>query len=502
MKQAVILFLLVLIYQSLLAQYPNTPQASGFQPVLPQRQSSYTPPMPDANGQIQLGGTAESVIRQTYESRGLQYRTGTNDPASNQRANTERIMAEMANNPAYNPNLRNPLVFNPKMSGNAEIQKLLLEEGLKENHAQSLQMLSGNYYSSPDFAQKTQSYAEALQLLGNMLSGKLPLSISDAYYSVEYAYGNVYLNKSAFKSTIAESARFIRQWMQQNKLSLQNPEDVHLAIQRFMSTPLSIGNTSGKEDNKQFRLGTHTPFFYDFNDYDGEKDYRNYFLTKCLATGSGQCSSLPAVYLCLAEALGVTAYLSLAPQHAFIKYVDNQGHIVNYEPTSNWKMSDRWYQDNMFITPEAKRNGIYLDTLNKREIIADCLLSLSFGYMQKFGAADARFVSQCLELAEPAFSRPRVQALFIRSCLLARMLSTVMYASGISQKEDLPKSKEALAFYNNLEANEALIKKLGYRDQPKELYNELLKTHEFRGRQQDSLQIDGKQKRNLFHYTN
>lgn len=501
MKQARLILLLVLLCSRASAQYPNTPQPSGFQPVLPGGNNYGNPPIPNANGQIKLGATADDIIRQSYQSQGIPY-TGRNDPGSNQRANEEYIRAQMARNPAYNPQLRNPVAFRPMLTGNEAIQKLLQEEGYQENHGQNLQRLSTDYYNSAEFAQKTKSYTDALRQLQNMLSGKQPLSVADAYFSVEYAYGNSYLTQAEFKSIIRESALFITQWMKQNKLNPHNPEDVHLAIQRFMSQPLTVGNASIKDDKKQFRLAAHSPFFYDFNDNGGEKDYRNYFLTKCLATGSGQCSSMPAVYLCLAEALGVNAYMSLAPQHSFIKYKDNRGNIVNYEPTSDWKISDRWYQDNMFVTPEAKRNGIYLDTLNKREIIADCLMSLAFGYMRKFGAADAKFVSDCLDAAEPVFNRPRVQPLFIKSCMLARMLSTVMYASGISRKEDLNKSKEAMAFYNNLEANEALIKKLGYRDQPKQLYDSLLKIDEFRGRQQDSLHIDGKHKRNLFTYTN
>lgn len=458
--------------------------------------------MPNANGQIKLGATADDIIRQSYESRGLQYENGSSVPVNPQQASQARIRAEMANDPAYNPQLRNPLSFRPMLSGNEALQKMLWEEGKKENHQENLQKLSLDYFSSQEFAQKTRGYTDALDQLQNMLSGKQALSIADAYYAVEFAYGDSYLTRAEFKGIIRESAAFIKKWMTQNKLDSRSPEDVHLAIQKFMSSPLTVSNISGKDGKGVFKMSSHSPFFYDFIDYAGEKDFRNYFLTKCLATGSGQCSSLPAVYLCLAEALGVEAYLSLAPQHSFIKYKDAQGNIINYEPTSNWNMSDRWYQDNMFITPEAKRNGLYLDTLNKREIIADCIMSLSFGYMQKFGAADARFVGKCLEIAEPFFTRPRLQPLFIRSCMYARMLSTIMYATGIKSTEDLAKSKEATAFYNNLQSNEALIKKLGYRDQPKQLYYDLLKTHEFRGRQQDSLHIDGKQKHNLFNYTN
>ena len=224
-------------------------------------------------------------------------------------------------------------------------------------------------------------------------------------------------------------------------------------------------------------------------------------LLKCLATGGGQCSSMPVVYLSLAERLGATAYLSLAPQHSFIKYPDKAGNIVNYEPTSNWKISDKWYADNMAITPEARRSGIYLDTLNSRAIVADCILSLAAGYMQKYGSADGRFVDDCLGASMPCFKRPHIQALFIKSAQLARMLHTVVINTGIRSFDDIPKSPQANEYYTALSKNEALIKNLGYRDEPRELYAQLIRESEFKGKVQAEKGIDGKHKRSMFTKT-
>ena len=123
--------------------------------------------------------------------------------------------------------------------------------------------------------------------------------------------------------------------MRQNKLDLKDNYHTQFAIQKFMSEELKISKSSHDIDGKQIiEIQSHSPYGYDYDDYAGEKDMRNLFLTKCLATGYGQCSSMPAVYLVLAEALGVKAYLSLAPYYSFIKYPDNSGFIVNYEPTS------------------------------------------------------------------------------------------------------------------------------------------------------------------------
>src|SRR5690606_10776946 len=101
-------------------------------------------------------------------------------------------------------------------------------------------------------------------------------------------------------------------------------EALHMGIQKFMGDTLYI-HSNGK------RKG-HLPYYYDFIDPIG-KDRRNYFVTKTLATGSGQCHTLPVVYLLLAEALGVEAYMAYNPQHSFIRFRNNGGSVINYETT-------------------------------------------------------------------------------------------------------------------------------------------------------------------------
>ena len=494
----------VLLY-SLLGNSHLHAQTFGM-PVMPTPQPATMPrydnfgrtaPAPNTNGQVQMGATADDIIRQANRSN--PYYGAGSDPASIQRANEAWIHAQMDKDPAYNPSLRNGVRSQAPLSKQDEINLLLREAGISENPATSVQRLTSDYYKSQDFKKATSAYENALQHLKNMLSGKEKLSIAQAYFAVENAYGNSYLTQKEFNDIISKSTLFSRSWIKQEGMNLQNNDDVQLAIQKFMSERLVVYKYATKGDGKMIIGRTeHKPFFYDYADYQGEKDFKNYFLSKCLATGGGQCSSMPAVYLSLAEALGVTAYLTLAPQHSFVKYKDNNGNVVNYEPTSNWKMSDNWYRDNMFITTTAKRNRIYLDTFNRKQIVADCMLSLAIGYMKKFGAADASFVSECLTEAERQFPHENLQCLFVRSSLLARMLNATLYNSRISSFNDLGKSKQATDLYRALQQNEEKITTLGYKPEPVELYNELLKQHEFKGTIQDSLHIDGKKKRSLF----
>lgn len=242
------------------------------------------------------------------------------------------------------------------------------------------------------------------------------------------------------------------------------------------------------------------PFRYDYNDYKGEKDYRNLFLTKCLATGYGQCASMPALYLVLAEALGVKAYLTLAPQHSLIKYPDNQGNLHNYEPTSNWEISDKWYKDNMFISPKAIASGIFLDTLNKRQIIADCIFNLAIEYMRFDKTGKEDFILACLRAGVPQFPKNNnLQSLFIYSLHLQTLLRETMRKNHIRTVEDIQKNSEAVRLYNEYMGNEHYISALGYQETPEGIYEALLNEHEFKSKVQQYNNVGGKEKRPLFN---
>lgn len=131
---------------------------------------------------------------------------------------------------------------------------------------------------------------------------------------------------------------------------------------------------------------THTvpPFKYDLEDYMGEKDYTNLFASKLLGKGSGQCHSLPLVYLMIAEQLGAKAWLSLAPSHSFIQFMDNRGRLLDFETTNGNIVSGSWVAGSGYINGKALRNKTYLDTLSRRQLYARCLSDLLLGYLNKF----------------------------------------------------------------------------------------------------------------------
>lgn len=345
-----------------------------------------------------------------------------------------------------------------------------------------------------------KGFFPVLRHLQDMLEGKSKLSVADAYFTIESAYGNCYLSRKQYDDIIKQSADFIRTWMQEKGLDMRDNYQVHTAIQRFMSEPLRITRKTKQKDRPD-KLTTidHQPFYYDYDDYEYTKDYRNSFLTKCLATGFGQCNSMPAVYLVLAEQLGVKAYLTFVPNHSFVKYPDNKGNIVNYEPTSNWEISDKWYEDNMFISKTAIESGIYFDTFNTRQVVANCIFDLAIEYMRVDRSLNEDFVNASIRAGIPYFPKNNnLESLFIYSMHLKTQLREIMQRYGITDVNQIGNVPHAMAIYKEYLGNEGYITKLGYQDMPTGMYEEMMNQHEFKGKMQKDSQVNGKEKRNLF----
>lgn len=368
-------------------------------------------------------------------------------------------------------------------------------ESIINEHLQASRQ-SRRWQAETEVQQK--KYDDALQTLKDMLSGKKQLSIAGAYYTIENAYGKPYMGKEEFLKQLKESAEFIKAWLQQNNYSHDDAEARHYGIQKFMSEELSITQAVKDDNHANFQTTIHKPFHYDYEDFSGEKDFRNFFVTKLSATGTGQCNSMPAMYLCLAEALNTEAYLSFAPQHSFIKYKDAEGVLHNYEPTSNWHITDRWYQDNMFISAEAKRSGIFLDTANSRQLIANCMVDLAHSYMVKFDAWDEKFIADCITSSKVAYPRDNnINTYFVYSRLLERKIEAMMYKNKVTKIEDAVKIPECQQLISAYRQNERKITELGYRPLPEKLYKQMMEEYEFKSKLQKE-KSDSKKKRALF----
>lgn len=364
-------------------------------------------------------------------------------------------------------------IKNPNFNKEKELNSVLAE--LKSDERRN--DYKSNYLKNTNSKVDITSYKNAFDKINDMLSGKTVLSLKDAYYYSESAYGGSYISKADYDNTINESADFIKKWLQQKNIPLTQ-SNLQLAIQDFMSDTLSI-KIYLPDSKEKYKIKTHSPYKYDYDDYQGKQDYRNYFVTKCFATGTGQCSSMPSAHLIFSEKLGVTSYLTFAPFHSFIKFKDSKGNIANYEPTSNWSLSDKWYQENLFISPEAKKSGIYLDTLNKKQIIANCLVDMVISYLSKTSNPDTNFTNLCLSKAQKYF--PKKNNIYIHlaiSQILNYQLYHSMTKSNIKDVSQIPSNSDTDKIYQRLLKNEQLITALGYQDLPNEMYNQLIEQQE------------------------
>jgi hypothetical protein len=66
----------------------------------------------------------------------------------------------------------------------------------------------------------------------------------------------------------------------------------------------------------------------------GHKDLTKTFVTKLLVQNSGQCHSMPLLYLMMAQELGTEAYLSYSPSHSYVMFKDNKSRWNNLELTN------------------------------------------------------------------------------------------------------------------------------------------------------------------------
>jgi len=109
-------------------------------------------------------------------------------------------------------------------------------------------------------------------------------------------------------------------------------------------------------------------FSYDKDDFLGRKPY-NHFISSVLDRKKGVCTSLPLLYMIVAEKLGYPIYAVEAPDHTFCRYVLNDGTYYNIEVTSGGgEVPDLFYIDDMHIPKQAFTNGVYMRTLSKKGI--------------------------------------------------------------------------------------------------------------------------------------
>ncbi|MFM7022313.1 MAG: hypothetical protein ACKOXB_04995 [Flavobacteriales bacterium] len=317
--------------------------------------------------------------------------------------------------------------------------------------------------SSASYISNSKFYVGAAEELQKMLDGKIPMNLKRAVFISENAwYGNT-KSYSSFCKQIDQLVWICREVLKQEKLIEQDPVACHYAIQKLFSDTIVVKKADGS-------LKAIPPLHYDFEDFFGEKDYSKFFVLKLLDSKSGQCHSLPLLYLILASEMKVPAYLSIAPNHSFIKYPAGKK-MCNFECTSGAIVSDGWMVGSGYISSMAIRNGIYLAPQTLKETIAQCLNDLISGYQQKFGYDDYVLLNSQKVLQHYPMCISAM--LTISNCVTAycfRMAEKHRFPSK-KEMEQIPELKQRYDLMIDLERD---IEALGYIKIPLEEYEKWL----------------------------
>jgi hypothetical protein len=287
-----------------------------------------------------------------------------------------------------------------------------------------------------------------------MLTGKDSLNFKEAVFLTENAYFDNQLNQETFDSHIRFYTSICRGIIASGNIIYQENDTekatAQCAVFTFMtdSIPVSTGNG----------IVIHTPFAYNFDDFAGQEEWSNMFVSTLMQTKKGNCHSLPFLYKMIMDELGQDAYLSLSPNHIYIKAQNKRVGWYNIELTCGDFPTDAWLMASGYIHLDALRSGIYMDTLSLKQSVALCLVDLAQGYQAKFGIQDGSFILQCCETALNHFPN------YINALLLTAETVTKLYRQMESDSEE---GKKLLAQMNELHSH---IHRLGYRKMPQNMY--------------------------------
>lgn len=306
-------------------------------------------------------------------------------------------------------------------------------------------------------------------------------SIKDLNFMVENAYFESELDKDEFDKIIENIGKFLTAKMDELGYDPNSNSAKNFMIFQFFSEKLELKD--GIE---------HLPFEYDFDDYMGIKDHSKLFVSKLLKTQTGQCHSMPLLYLIIAEEIGAEAYLAYSPNHSYIRFLADNNKWYNIELTNGMFSTSSYILQSGFIKSEALLNKVYMQNLSDKELFAQFYTDLANGYIAKFGYDDfvGNVASKALELYPNSIS-----ANMIKANLLTMEFENVCKQVGINPRDNqdlqniryFPKIIEKL---NAVNAQYATIDNLGYTHMPTEAYQDWLQSMKKQENMQENQRIN------------
>ncbi len=291
-------------------------------------------------------------------------------------------------------------------------------------------------------------------------------SITNATFLVENAfYNNNKDFQNNYQSSIQKNAQILLKEISNQGIDFDDNVSKNLMLFQFFS-----------KDTKQNGKVVHKAFKYDFDDYFGIKDYSKMFVSKLMKTNSGQCHSMPLLYLILAEQIGAEANLVMSPNHSYIRFQDDEGEMQSIELTAGMFSTDTFVLNSGFIKSEGLQSGIYMKNLTKSEILSQTFVDLASGYIHKYGYDEfvAKVLQKSLEINPnnvnaKAYKSNTDQTRFMQAC--ERLGITP------GKKEDFEKAKQHPALIsqlNEINRGHEQIESAGYSTMTAEEYSSWL----------------------------
>jgi hypothetical protein len=176
---------------------------------------------------------------------------------------------------------------------------------------------------------------------------------------------------------------------------------------------------------------------------------------------------MPRLYLILAEEINAKSFLAFTPNHSFIKFQDNKGDWYNAELTSGALLTDAFLVRSGFVKAEAIFKGAYTQPQTSKQLMAQVLIDLASGYINKYGYDNfvKKIINKSLELNPNG-----INGNLIKFNLLLKNMEYVAIQLQIQNPNQLKKYPKALNLFNELAKQDQKIKNIGFEKMSEEDY--------------------------------
>lgn len=310
-------------------------------------------------------------------------------------------------------------------------------------------------------ASSNSNYQSAYIELVKILEGRSHYSFKKAVVLTESTFEQSF-DSSYFESQVRHLVNLCNEFIQSNQLNYFEKDKA--VVEKWAAIFKVVTDTIYQ--SKGALSIPHLPFTYDFDDFFGENDWTKMFVSKLLESGSGNCHSLPYLYKILAEEMGTTAQLALAPNHIYIKHRSLKTGMFNTELTSATFPIDAWIMASGYIHLTAIQNSVFMKALNDKESIALCLIDLAEGYKRKTNNYDPDFIIKCSDKALEYFPN-YVNALILKAETIKSQHDQLVAGNPTPTNEIKLKTQ---SLFNQMQDLYVKVHKLGYRQMPKDMY--------------------------------